>query len=109
MSTMHHNLIQYSLAVIITALSMNLHAQTTFITEVSPPLGELSASQAERYQRIIGQQTVVSTMFVEVGNLASIQQNGWLDLVLPGKNCTHWLRPNMWSRTNMEIFTGTEK
>lgn len=64
-------------------------AQTSgFITEIEVSVDELTSAQNERYQKILAQESVVNTWFVDLADLSSIAENGWITLSMPDKDCT---------------------
>jgi hypothetical protein len=79
------NLATLLLSLALTAAS--LRAQTQFFTEITVNPGELTSGQLTRFNKVQQQSTVVESRFVQLADLQLVQQNGWMDLAIPGK-CT---------------------
>lgn len=48
----------------------------------------LNTEQQGKVNSLQQRPEIVNLQYVDIGNISLIQQNGWLDLTIPGKGCT---------------------
>lgn len=77
---------------VVLIVSVSLNAQLSFISEIEVNPRDLTPEQTEKYQKILDQETVVFTKFIKIGELSEMQQDGWLKLKMPDKDCVALVR-----------------
>ena len=80
------------IAVVIFASKAAAQTEDQFIKPPTWGWGSLDAGQQAKVGLLQAQQTFVSIHYVDVGHLPSLQEDGWLDIQVPGKDCTARLK-----------------
>lgn len=70
----------------------NAQTQDQFINLSTWGWANLDAGQQSKVTLLQSQLTYASLQYVDVGNLPSLQEDGWLDIQVPGKTCTTRLK-----------------
>ena len=82
--------LRITVTVVVAILAQRAFAQTEnqLLTIATWGFGSLNAEQQGKVTSLQQRPGVASIQYVDVDNLANIQQDGWLDLTIPGKDCT---------------------